>query len=97
MQKAYLNLIKYALTNNATVSVWNGEEWSTKRGTSYNAIKDDIESVEECTLRFRDAETKDLLGSAYIVLDGEPDEMVADHSDTELLNTWWDLYHNKNN
>jgi hypothetical protein len=56
MQKAHLNLIKYALAQGCTISVWDGEEWQVKRSTSYKDIKDAAESVDESQLRIRDSE-----------------------------------------
>ena len=45
--KAYKDLVKYALKNNDTVSVYDGEEWAVRRSVSFQEIVDAIESVEE--------------------------------------------------
>lgn len=53
--KAFKHLIKHALATQHTVSVWDGEEWQLKQSTSYKAIVDAVESVEEAVLRIRDS------------------------------------------
>lgn len=84
MKKAYLTLIKNALSKDLTISVWDGEEWQVKRSTSYQDIKDAIESVEVAELRIRDKD-KNVLGWAQIVPDLDPDETVADYTDSQLM------------
>ena len=54
--KAYKDLVKYALKNNDTVSVFDGEEWAVRRSVSFQEIVDAIESVEEAELRIRDTD-----------------------------------------
>ena len=83
MKKAYLTLIKKALDKGFTISVHDGECWDVKRSTSYQAIKDSIESVEVAELRIRNADA--LVGWAQIVPDLEPDETVADHTYNALM------------
>ena len=85
--KAYKSLVKFALANNATVSVWDGEEWQLKRSTGYQAIVDAINSVEVAELRIRDAEGK-VIGWAQIIPDLEDDETVADYTCTPFLEQW---------
>jgi len=88
MKKAYIGLIKHALGLGCTISVWDGEAWQEKRSTSYKAIKDAIESVEEAQLKIRDA-GGNYLGWALIIPYGvEPDETVADTSG-EFVDIWW--------
>lgn len=89
MQKAHLNLIKYALTQGCTISVWDGEEWQVKRSTSYKAIKDAAESVDESQLRIRDSEDN-IVGWALVIPDCtfEPDEYVVDYSCTLFMEQW---------
>jgi len=90
MQKAYLHLIKYALANNATISVHDSEEWSVKRSTSYKEIKDCIESVDMSDLRIRDKDSKEDLGWAGVLLERgqNPDESVYDFQTTPFLFAW---------
>lgn len=94
MQKAYLNLIKWALAQNCTISVFDGEAWAEKKSTKYNAIKEAIESVDESELRIRDAEGN-FLGWALILTDLNPEETVADHSANEFMEGWWEQYYAK--
>lgn len=85
--KAYKSLIKFALNNNAKVSVWDGEEWAVKKSTKYSDILDAIESVEVAEIRIRDAE-ENVIGWAQIIPDLDDDETVADYSITEFMATW---------
>ena len=89
MQKAHLNLIKYALEQGCTISVWDGEEWQVKRSTSYKAIKDAAESVDESQLRIRDSEDN-IVGWALVIPDCtfEPDEYVVDYTSTLFMEQW---------
>lgn len=94
MQKAYLHLIKYALANNATVSVHDSEEWTVKRSTSYKEIKDCIESVDMSDLLVRDGETKESLGWAGVVLERNqnPEQSVYDYEITPFMKAWDEQY-----
>ena len=85
--KAYKSLIKFALANNATISVWDGEEWQVKRSDGYQAIVDAINSVEVAELRIRDAEGN-VVGWAQIIPDLEDDETVADYTMTPFMEQW---------
>jgi hypothetical protein len=85
--KAYKSLVKFALNNNATVSVFDGEEWAVKRSTKYTDIINAIESVEVAELRIRD-NNSDVIGWAQIIPDLDDDETVADYSITEFMATW---------
>ena len=89
MQKAHLNLIKYALAQGCTISVWDGEEWQIKRSTSYKDIKDATESVDESQLRIRDSEDN-VVGWALVIPDCtfEPEEYVVDYSCTLFMEQW---------
>ncbi len=85
--KAYKSLVKFALNNNAKVSVWDGEEWAVKQSTKYTDIINAIESVEVAELRIRDSEGNSL-GWAQIVPDLEDEETVADYTMSEFMETW---------
>jgi len=88
MQKAYINLVRYALDNGYTVSVFDGEEWSTIKSTRFNDIISDIEGVEEAALNIRDAGGH-RVGWALVSAFGlEPDETVVDYTTTEFMNAW---------
>lgn len=85
MKNAALTLVKYALAQGHTVSVYDGEEWQVKRSTNYRAIVDAIESVEEAQIRVRN-EKGVIMTSALLSLFGlEPDETIIDCSDNEYM------------
>lgn len=86
--KAYKYLVKAALADGHTISVWDGEEWQVKRGTKYRAICAAIESVEEAQLRIRlGSDDQRVIGWALVIPFGlEDDETVADHTDNAYLN-----------
>lgn len=89
--KAYKHLIKHALSLGCTVSVWDGEEWQVKRSTSYKAIVEAVESVEEAALRIRQKDA--IIGSAAVSAFGlEDDETVVDYSISSFMEEWSELY-----
>lgn len=90
--KAYKSLVKFALNNNAKVSVWDGEEWQLKQSTKYKAIVDAIESVDVSELRIRD-NNGDVLGWALIVLDCEDECTVSDWTISPFMSTWESQYY----
>lgn len=89
--KAYKHLIKHALSLGCTVSVWDGEEWQVKRSTSYKAIVEAVESVEEAALRIRQKDA--IIGSAAVSAFGlEDDETVVDYSISSFMEEWNEIY-----
>ena len=90
--KAYKSLVKYALDKDCTISVWDGEEWQVKRSTGYNAIIEAIESVEMAELRIRDLGGM-IMGWACIIHDTGEEENVADFSDNDFMNDWFNGYY----
>lgn len=90
--KAYKSLVKFALNNNAKVSVWDGEEWAVKKGQKYKEIIDAIESVDVAELRIRDLNDEPI-GWALIVHDTGEKENVADFTMTEFMATWEAQYY----
>ena len=92
MQTAYMNLIRYALARNMTVSVWDGEEWQIKRSKSFKKIVDAVKSVEGATLRIRDSDGN-FVGTAFVSEYGlQPDETVIDHTVNEFMEGWSSQY-----
>jgi hypothetical protein len=91
MQKAYRNLVEYALGQSLVVSVFDGEEWAVKKSKDAKAIFDAIESVEEANIviRGREFRTASVLVSAYGL---GPDETVIDYTDNEWMEEWWQQY-----
>lgn len=85
MKTAYITLVKTALANGYSVSVWDGEEWQVRRSTGYQEITEAIKSVEEAQLRFRDSGGQ-VVGWALVSAYGlEPDETVIDHTVTPWI------------
>lgn len=80
MQTAYIHLIKYAINQGCTLSVWDGEEWQVKRSTSLKDIREAVKSVDEAKLRIRDQDGN-IVASALVSAYGlEPDETIMDSS-----------------
>ncbi len=93
MQKAHLNLIKYALSSGCAISVWDGgDDWEVYKSTSYKAIKDAIEAVEEAEIKIY--KNDDYVGWARIIFDWhqEPDEIVSDYTLTPFMEQWGNQY-----
>ena len=86
--KAYKHLVKFALKNGHTVSVFDGEVWEVKRSTAYQAIIECIESVEIATLRIRDAQGEKIGWASVIPFGLEDDETVCDHTITAFMEEW---------
>lgn len=97
MQKAYLNLVKFALKCGYKVSVYDGEEWQVCGSTGYQEIVDAIESVEEADLVIR-TQAVGQQGSARVAwakvsaFGLEPDETVMDYSCTSFMEDWENQY-----
>ncbi len=92
MKTAYMDLIRYALKSNMTVSVWDGEEWQVKRSKKFREIVLAVQSVEEATIKIRD-ESGAVIGTALVSPYGlEPDETVIDWTDNEFMEGWYTQY-----
>lgn len=89
--KSYKSLVKYALANNAVVSVFDGEVWEVKKSNKYQVIIDCIESVEICSVRIRNLEGEQI-GWAQIIPDLADDETVADHTMNDFMDVWANQY-----
>lgn len=88
MQKAYINLVNYALDNGCTVSVFDGEEWSTVRSTRFNDIISDIEGVEEANIVIRDGNGIKVGWALVSAFGLAPDETVVDCTMTPFMEAW---------
>lgn len=86
--KAYEHLVKHALSQGHSCSVYDGEEWQVRRSKGYKQIIEAIESVEESSMIIRDIEGNKeawVLVSAFGLAD---DETVMDHSDNKFMQEW---------
>jgi hypothetical protein len=95
MQKAYKNLVDYALAQGLVVSVYDGEEWQLKKSKDAKAICEAIESVDEASIIIRDADPfiTAYTARAYISAYGlGDDETVIDHTANEWMEEWWQQY-----
>ena len=92
MQTAYIHLIKHALAQGCTVSVWDGEEWQVKRSTSLHAIMDAVKSVEEAALRVRDQDGNMVANASVSPFGLEPDETVVDYGISPWMEAWEKAY-----
>ena len=89
--KAYAHLIRYALANGATVSVYDGEEWQENRSTDAAACIAAVESVEEAGVVIKDNERQ--VGWATVSAFGlADDETVIDYGVNDYMNAWQAAY-----
>ena len=86
--KAYRSLVKFALTNNCTVSVWDGEEWQVSRSRKPSEIISAIESVEAAGLTIRDGEGKWVASADVSAFGLADDETVIDWSVSPFMDQW---------
>lgn len=73
-------LIKRALKDGHTVSVWDGEAWAVKRSTNYRAIVlacDGVDDVIRLLIRDNQGEK---IGSVWVLDEGEP-YTIIDNTD----------------
>lgn len=92
MQKAYLNLVKFALRCGYRVSVYDGEEWPVKRSTGYQEIVEAIESVEEADLMVFTQDFQKIAWAKVSAFGLEPDETVVDYSCNSFMEDWEKQY-----
>ena len=91
--KAFKHLIKYSLACGCTVSVYDGEEWQVKRGTSYREIVEAVESVEEAALRIEEPRGAVVVSSVTVSAFGlADDETVCDHVICPFMDSWESAY-----
>lgn len=91
--KAYKHLIKHALAQGHTCSVWDGEEWQVSHSTKYQNIIEAIESVEEAQIKIRIPSYGNLVAWALVSAFGlADDETVMDHADNKFMENWYAEY-----
>lgn len=80
-------LIAMILADGNKISVYDGEDWQVKKSTSYKAILDAVESVDEAQLRIWNNDGTVKLGWVHIVNGLAPDEEIADHTINDYMNS----------
>ena len=90
-KKTHLNLVVFALNRLHKVSVWSDGYCDLNKCNNYKIIKQHIEAVEQCELRFFDRYDQPV-GVALAVLGLDPDEIIADYTDNDFFKEWWKAY-----
>lgn len=83
--KAYKALVKFALSQGCTVSVYDGEVWGVRRSVKYQQIVECIESVEEAALIIRDSEGNKLAWALVQPFGLEDNETLVDNTMTPFM------------
>ena len=78
-------LVRCALRQEWTVSVYDGGEWTVKKSSCFASIVEALATTGEDTLRFRDI-AGNVVGNMFLVYqDGPGDELIADYSVTSEM------------
>lgn len=86
--KAYLSLIKEALSQGFSIDVYSEEGQEVDNSTSYKEVKDMIEALDDLpVLRFHDSD-RVYRGFAQVNLFVDDDETVMDHSMNGDIDRW---------
>jgi len=94
MQKAHLDLIKYALDEGCTISVdGGGDELDLIDGDQYQQIKDDVEACDSTVMIIYKKDRR--VGWANVELEYEQlaSETICDYSASPFMNAWADQYY----
>lgn len=80
-------LVRAALADGYSLSVYDGEEWTVKRATKSAPVLEALCSTGSDTLRLRDADGNHV-GSFLLIWgnDESGEELLADYSDNDLCN-----------
>lgn len=77
-------IISRALAKGFTVSLFDGEEWVVRKSRNAQEVIGSMFTVDEETLRFCDADGVKV-GDAFIVHGNSPEEVVCDHTDSDVM------------
>ena len=77
--KAYLSLIKEAMKRDMFIDVYS-EEGHELTSSKYREVKDMVENLDMCSLKFYDKYSNIYRGFAVVNLCVNDDETVSDHS-----------------
>lgn len=80
-EKIIREMLKFAIGKGYLVSVFDGEEYPVKCSANIEEIIENAMSVDEATLTFRDAETRNTIGKVLLVFGNDGWDVIADHSD----------------
>lgn len=72
-------IIKEALAEGMTISVYDGDEWAVRKSTDYKQITAEIAATDETTLRIRSSDGKKI--GDILLIHGNGEEVISDHSD----------------
>jgi hypothetical protein len=76
-------IVKDALANGWTVSVYDGDEWTVKSSTDNRAILEAMCTTDSDVLRLRDA-AGESIGNIWLVW-GNDEDVISDHTDSETM------------
>ena len=94
MRRAHLNLIKYALNKDCSITVNYGaydDEDACTKSKDYKEIKEHAEACDESYLHIYDAEGK-RKGWAWVIFGNDDNELISDYSATKFMDTWSDQF-----
>lgn len=80
----YKGLVLNAIDKGYSVSVNNGEEWSTDKSRDYKEVIKDIETVDECDLHFFD-KSGERIGWAMVILYNDYNESISDFTANDKM------------
>lgn len=94
-EQRYINrIVRKALAENVSISVFDGCDWAIKGSTNMDEIMDALGATEEDTLTFVDLKSGERLGFLYLTYGNEEyatEEVVCDYSDNDFVNDLLDL------
>ena len=81
-------LLNAAFKAGYVVSIHDGGEWVLKQSRFLDACCTCLCSTGDDCLTFRDAKTKEKVGTAWLIWGNDEDgsELIADHSDNDAMN-----------
>jgi len=78
-------IVKDALAKGYVVSLNDGEEWTVRQSSNYTEINKALFSVDEETLRFRDAKHGIAVGAVFLVYGNDGFDVICDYSANDLM------------
>lgn len=78
-------LLRAALANGYTVSVYDGEEWTLRNSKRIVQIMAALATTGEDVLQFRDSEGFSI-GKVWLIW-GNDEDLISDHSDSDTISS----------